>query len=130
MISDEQFSNSPMPVQFPERAQRRETSWIAVLRKPDGVEIPCNVKDVSKTGARIGVPASYDLPATFMLKVVGMDFVCRVKLAWRKGNFAGVLIEQVGKVVPKTLQSAEAKPTPAEISYTTIRTRRSKVSSF
>ena len=81
------------------RAPRADTNWIAIIRTLDGVEIPCNVKDVSKTGARIGVPASCPLPDIFMLRIVGKDIVCRVSLAWRKGNFVGVHIEQFGKVV-------------------------------
>jgi hypothetical protein len=113
-----------------DRPQRNETNWIAIIRTSDGVEIPCNVKDVSKTGAKIGVPASYDLPETFMLKVIGKDFVCRVSLAWRKGNYAGVHIEQFGKVAPKVEQAPDAKSQPAVSSYKAIGARRSRVSTF
>ena len=65
-----------------------------------------------------------------MLKIVGMSFVCRVKLAWRKGDFAGVLIEQVGKIASKPSQGPEDEAKPTDSSYTAIRTRRSRVSSF
>src|SRR5687767_6978400 len=93
---------------FGERPTRNETNWIGMIRTPEGMEIPCTVKDVSKTGAKVGVPASYSLPDSFMLKVVGMDFICRVKLAWRRGHFAGVLIEQFGKIVPKQTLAVES----------------------
>lgn len=112
------------------RAPRAETNWIAVIRTLDGVEIPCTVKDVSKTGARIGVPASCPLPDTFMLKIVGKDIICRVSLAWRKGNFVGVHINQFGKIAPKTGNTDEAKAQTTDGSYKAIGARRSRVSSF
>lgn len=112
------------------RAPRADTNWIAIIRTLDGVEIPCNVKDVSKTGARIGVPASCPLPDVFMLKIVGKDIVCRVSLAWRKGNFVGVHIEQFGKIAPKAEQAEEKKRETADASYKAIGVRRSRMSSF
>jgi hypothetical protein len=115
---------------FGERAPRNETNWIGLIRTSEGTEIPCTVKDVSKTGAKIGVPASYELPERFMLKVVGKDFVCRVKLAWRRGHFAGLIIEQVGKVAPKSASVSEATHVASDNSYKAVGTRRSRVSTF
>jgi hypothetical protein len=112
------------------RAPRADTNWIAIIRTLDGVEIPCNVKDVSKTGARIGVPASCPLPDVFMLKIVGKDIVCRVSLAWRKGNFVGVHIEQFGKVAPRVEKAVETRQQTADASYKAIGVRRSRMSSF
>jgi len=112
------------------RAPRAETNWIAVIRTLDGVEISCTVKDVSKTGARIGVPASCPLPDTFMLKIIGKDIICRVSLAWRKGNFVGVHINQFGKIAPKTGNTEEAKAQIPDGSYKAIGVRRSRMSSF
>lgn len=115
---------------FAERAPRNETNWIGVIRTLEGVEIPCTVKDVSKTGARIGVPASYELPDSFMLKVVGKDFVCRVRLAWRRGHFVGVRIEQVGKIAPKPATILEGSHVAADTTYKAVGTRRSTVLTF
>lgn len=115
---------------FAERAPRNETNWIGVIRTLEGVEIPCTVKDVSKTGARIGMPASYELPDSFMLKVVGKDFVCRVRLAWRRGHFVGVRIEQVGKIAPKPATTLEGSHVAADTTYKAVGTRRSTVSTF
>lgn len=112
------------------RAPRAETNWIAIIRTLDGVEIPCTVKDVSATGARIGVPASCLLPDVFMLKIVGKDIVCRVSLAWRRGNFVGVHIEQFGRIAPKAEQAEETKRQTVDASYKAIGVRRSRVSSF
>ena len=118
---------------FGARAPRNETNWIGVIRTSEGVEIPCTVKDVSKTGAKIGVPASYSLPDSFMLKVVGKDFVCRVTLAWRKGHFVGVRIEQIGKVAQKRAVAAEHPEAPkitVGTQHKAIGSHRSRISSF
>jgi hypothetical protein len=112
------------------RAPRAETNWIAMIRTLDGVEIPCNVKDVSKTGAQIGVPASFPLPDVFMLKIIGKDIVFRVSLAWRKGNFAGVHIEQIGKLAPKVERVPEPRQQTVDASYKAIGVRRNHMSSF
>lgn len=106
------------------REQRTETSWIAMIRLFDGTEIPCNVKDISKSGAKLGVPASYELPSVFMLRVLGRDFVLRVTLAWRRGNYAGVRIDRIAK-----LPVAEEKPKVAAEQapdYHSIGSRRSR----
>ncbi|KQP61575.1 MULTISPECIES: hypothetical protein [unclassified Methylobacterium] len=113
------------------REARSETNWIALIRLLDGTELPCNVKDISKSGARLGVPASCVLPDTFMLKVVGRNFVCLVKLAWRRGHYAGVRIERVGKLPePARVEEANTQAGP-DSGYKAIGTRRnSRVSSF
>ena len=84
--------------QVARREARSETNWIATIRFRDGTELPCTVKDVSKSGARIGIPADCALPDVFMLRIIGRDFLCLVRLAWRRGSYAGVRIERVGKV--------------------------------
>ncbi|GEP09300.1 PilZ domain-containing protein [Methylobacterium gnaphalii] len=95
--------------------ERRETNWIAMIRLADGTEIPCTVKDVSKSGARLGVPSKIALPDHFKFKVLGRDFVCSVKVAWRRGEYVGVFIEQVGKLKqapPKEVAPAAPEPPP------------------
>ena len=84
--------------QISRREERRETSWIAMIRLPDGTEIPTTVKDVSPSGARLTLPSSYTLPERFVFKVLGRDFICGVQLAWRRGDYVGVHIERVGKL--------------------------------
>jgi hypothetical protein len=114
---------------FGEREARAETNWIGVIRTSEGIEIPCTVKDVSKTGARIGVPASYHLPETFMLRVLGKDFVCKVAMAWRKGNFVGVRIERIGKLPQKQAETIADSETVAS-KHQAIGSRRSRISAF
>lgn len=125
-------ARSPSGSDFVERREpRSETNWIALIRLPDGTELSCNIKDISKSGARIGVPEAYELPDTFMLKVIGRNFVCLVKLAWRRGNYAGVRIERVGKLPDPPRHEESTEKTPAEIAaYKAIGTRRSRVSSY
>lgn len=95
----------------PRREERMATNWIGMIRLFDGTEIPCNVKDISKSGAKLGVPSSWDLPPAFMLKIVGRDFVMRVSLAWRRGHFAGVHIERIAKLPPPAEAPAAASVT-------------------
>lgn len=109
--------------------ERASTNWIALVRLPDGTEIPCNVKDVSPSGARLGIPGTVPLPEMFMLKVVGRDFVCQVRLAWRRGNFAGVRIERIGKLTRKHASTASA-PATASPGYTALGPRKSRISTF
>lgn len=106
------------------REERTATNWIALIRLFDGTEIPCNVKDISKSGAKLGVPESYTLPAAFMLRILGRDFVLRVTLAWRRGNYAGVRIERIAKLpVPEEKKAAPVEQTP---NYSSIGSRRSR----
>lgn len=130
MSHDTHMTAEQAPASFGERPPRNETNWIGIIRTADGTEIPCTVKDVSRTGAKIGVPASYSLPDSFMLKVVGKDFICRVMLAWRRGHFAGLRIEQVGKIASKPAPAVESTRAVADTSYKAIGSRRGRVSTF
>ncbi|MCJ2012704.1 PilZ domain-containing protein [Methylobacterium sp. J-076] len=83
------------------REERKETNWIAKIRLFDGREIATSVKDISASGARLSVPEGMELPERFMFRVIGRDFVCAVKVAWRRGSHVGVRIERVGKLETK-----------------------------
>lgn len=106
------------------REDRSATNWIALIRLFDGTEIPCTVKDISKSGAKLGVPAAYELPASFMLRIVGRDFVLRVILAWRAGNYAGVRIERIAKL--PVSEEKKAEPGTQAPNYRSIGTRRGR----
>lgn len=77
---------------------RTETNLIAMIRLSDGTEIPCIVKDVSKSGAKIGVPAGRMLPERFLFKLNGRDLVFQARLAWQREHYAGVRIERIAKL--------------------------------
>lgn len=85
------------------REERTESNLIAVIRLPDGTEIPCVVKDVSKSGAKLGIPRGCVLPENFMFKVNGRGFVFRVRLAWQRDSYAGVRIERMAKLPPTAI---------------------------
>ncbi|HEV2543585.1 MAG TPA: PilZ domain-containing protein [Methylobacterium sp.] len=106
------------------REERTVTNWIAMIRLFDGTEIPCNIKDISKSGAKLGVPEAYTLPASFMLRILGRDFVLKVNLAWRRGNYAGVRIERIAKLpVAEEKKPVTVEQTP---NYSSIGSRRSR----
>ncbi|MGU3362601.1 PilZ domain-containing protein [Methylobacterium sp. M6A4_1b] len=141
------LEQSEAPTAVERREERNPTNWIATIRFRDGTEIPCSVKDVSKSGARICVGANQSLPPVFMLRIIGRDFLCLVRIAWRRGDFVGVRIERVGKVPPPAATPAPtvtAPPTapaidpPADISTIGeldgggigVRSRKRGISSF
>ena len=106
----------PPPIERCE--ERRETNWIALIKLPDGTEIPTTVKDISPSGARLAVPRTYALPEQFMLKVVGRDFVCAVRLAWRRDDFLGVRIERIGRLpatMPTVRSTGQQEEQPASV---------------
>lgn len=114
------------------REERKETNWIAKIRLFDGREIATSVKDISASGARLAVPESMELPERFMFRVIGRDFVCAVKIAWRRGSSVGVQIEKIGKLEPKAVKPPEEPPQP-EVQETTIDhlpRRGSRISQF
>jgi uncharacterized protein YfaT (DUF1175 family) len=55
-----------------------------------GVTANCIVRDLSETGAKLGVSSRTKLPAEFYLHVVQKNLKVRVRLIWREGDFAGV----------------------------------------
>ena len=106
------------------REERTVTNWIAMIRLFDGTEIPCTVKDISKSGAKLGVPEAFVLPSSFMLKVVGRDFVLRLTLAWRRGNYAGVRIDQIAKL--QASEERKSETTSQTPDYRSIGRRRDR----
>lgn len=92
---------APQAAQFIERrwAARKPSMAAAAIRLPDNsVPIPCLVRDVSTTGAKIELVTGADnllggrvrLPPKFTLqiKVDRMEVDCAI--VWRKSEFVGV----------------------------------------
>jgi hypothetical protein len=50
----------------------------------------CIIRDISSTGAKLGVSKKIKLPAAFDLWLVKTRSRRRVLLRWRRGDFAGV----------------------------------------
>ncbi|AWN42771.1 PilZ domain-containing protein [Methylobacterium durans] len=70
--------------------ERHETMRLATIILEDGEQIPCMIRDMSVSGAKLGVARRYQLPETFMLTIAGRNLTCRVQRAWRRGDFVGV----------------------------------------
>lgn len=123
--------NADLIFQNVRREERKETNWIAKIRLFDGREIATSVKDISASGARLAVPEGMDLPERFMFRVIGRDFVCAVKVAWRRGSHVGVQIERVGKLEPKPVKQPEPQPAvPEKKSTDQMPKRGSRISAF
>ena len=56
----------------------------------EGKGINCVVRDLSNTGAKLGVSRRAHLPSSFILCFVQRKLKFRVRLRWREGDFAGV----------------------------------------
>ena len=65
---------------------------LATIRLSNGDEIPCVVRDLSATGAKLAVSQRYRLPATFALVVHGRKTAFQVRRVWQRGDFAGVAL--------------------------------------
>ena len=52
--------------------------------------INCVVRDLSDTGAKLGVSNSVKLPAEFDLRFVQRRLTLRVRVRWRAGEYVGV----------------------------------------
>jgi len=71
------------------RASRVEVVGHALVLAP-GIKAHCIVRDISSTGAKIGISNVVKLPAAFDLWLMKTRTKRRVFLRWRRGDFAGV----------------------------------------
>lgn len=56
--------------------------------------VGCEVRDLSRTGAKLRVAPEIALPETFPLVIAAHDLrTLTVRLRWRRGGFAGVTFE-------------------------------------
>jgi hypothetical protein len=53
-------------------------------------QIPCTIRDLSTTGARIWLPGSVDLPSEFELEIPMLEQTVRARLIWSKAQNHGV----------------------------------------
>lgn len=61
----------------------------AQILAPTGV-VNCVIRDLSDTGAKLGVAEAATIPVEFDLWLVQRKLKLRARLKWRRGNFAGV----------------------------------------
>ncbi|GLS42641.1 PilZ domain-containing protein [Methylobacterium brachythecii] len=77
------------------RGLDRKTVLIpAIAVCPDGIEYRCVLRDMSTTGARIGIPGRNRLPQRFKLVTGNRPSGFPMRLAWQRGDLAGLILEQ------------------------------------
>jgi hypothetical protein len=68
-------------------------SAIVVNREFDAI-FPCQVRDVSETGARLAIPDSFLVPAGFWLIAVSSGLAYEARLVWRRYPHAGIALSE------------------------------------
>jgi hypothetical protein len=71
------------------RAGRRQVFGLGVVLGRD-LSANCVIRDLSATGAKLGISRRVKLPANFSVALLKTKTVRRVVLKWRRGDFAGV----------------------------------------
>ncbi len=82
---------------FPEdkRGRRRYgTVMPATVVLPDYARIPCVVRDLSGSGAKINLSRRHTLPDRIWIVIPQMTITRRATLIWRNGEFAGIAFER------------------------------------
>ena len=69
---------------------RHAAMRLATIILDTGEQIPCVIRDLSVTGAKLGVARRYRLPESFLLLVQGHEPAFPVRRAWQRGDQAGV----------------------------------------
>ena len=72
------------------RKTPRRSVWGHAVIYTQSARANCVVRDISQTGAKLGVSRSVKLPPVFDLFLVKTNSKRRVLLKWRAGDFAGV----------------------------------------
>jgi PilZ domain len=99
-------SSPPLSARSNDRRRQLKAGIIAYNNRHS--TLPCSVRDISDTGARLEVAAA-NVPDTFELIVEldGIEVPCAV--AWRKVNFVGVKFTAMPvRVEPKRSQVVQA----------------------
>jgi hypothetical protein len=85
-------SRSEQEAREKRRAPRARTLGHAQIRV-DGRKVNCVVRDLSDTGARLGVSRHAELPSHFVLSFVQRKLHLQARLRWRRGDLVGVSFE-------------------------------------
>ncbi|QCK85565.1 PilZ domain-containing protein [Phreatobacter aquaticus] len=82
------------------RTARRSVRYRATIENVlDGSLIPCQIHDVSATGAKLQVAPGTDIPEQFVLHLAPGGASRRVcKRVWRDGNVLGALFMSDGAI--------------------------------
>ena len=80
------------------REARKNVSWVGHIKLHDGADLPCAIKDVSKSGAKIVVHSSFALSKSFDLIIDERNLILSVTVRWRQGNFVGIQIDRIRRI--------------------------------
>jgi hypothetical protein len=81
-------------------AKRQSVFGLGVVMAPD-TQANCVIRDLSSTGAKLGISRRVKLPAQFKVALLSTKTVRSVVLKWRRGDFAGVEFCRSRKSVPR-----------------------------
>ena len=59
--------------------------------EPEGPQLPCTIRDLSLTGARLWLPGAVDLPQEFELEIPMLEQAIPVRLMWSEAKTHGVM---------------------------------------
>jgi len=107
-------------------ARRRVLKAGVVAYSDRHVTLPCTVRDLSATGARVRVEGSVTAPDTFELIIDIDGFEANCQVVWRKANELGVCFlgaprmvapkrtQAINPMLPTPKASLRRKPRPGE----------------
>ncbi|MGC5779350.1 PilZ domain-containing protein [Methylobacterium sp. NFXW15] len=82
---------------IPSRVERRgndgtrsPVTLLASIQLANGEKLPCVIRDLSSTGAKLAVSRRYELPTEFNLFVRGRETQFPVRRMWQRGDHVGV----------------------------------------
>ncbi len=93
-ISADVQSDARKQAQDKRGRRRYGTVMPATLVLPDSGRIPCVVRDLSATGAKINLSRRHNLPDRIWIVIPQMTVTRRATLVWRNGEFAGIAFDR------------------------------------
>jgi hypothetical protein len=87
-------------------ARHRVLKGAAIVFNQGNSVIDCQVRDLSRRGARLKVPSTRDIPDVFDLRIHTESAMLACCVVWRTSTALGIVFRQNGKPQPK------AMPTP------------------
>jgi hypothetical protein len=95
----------------------------AEIRYNDGLmSVPCVVRDISATGARLELAGDVQLPASFDLFIDKRNETRRVDTKWRRGMEIGVAFEPAARLPASTATDVEERLARLEREMQEVRT--------
>ena len=91
-ILDAQTDVEPEGAKLTRRRHKRILSVLEgrIQLEPEGLQIPCTLRDISAGGARLWMPGALELPSEFHLEIPKLGQSLRVRLVWSRVKSHGV----------------------------------------